>query len=782
MTRPRGALASALRHIPDLQRLNSAALAGHARLFIHPAYARLVNSEPYVKRLVPILIVLFVVALGGMRAVALYDAHAEVQTSAELRLSLIAKAVVSELSQAGSLQLTEPSETLQGQLENSLPPLAVDLGRQILLMDPEGMVVAAAPREPQMVGRYIDEVLGPSQPLTTLGERAGVLQLTLANDEDVIATVHHNLDNVGAIAVLQPTSGAYAEWRRMVSREATVFVATSIVLVILGFAYHAQTARAHEADFIYSATQDRVHTALRRGRSGLWEWDLSRGAIFWSQSMFEILGLDPENRLLSVGEVAHLTNSDDADLVALADDLIQAGQGQLDREFRMRHADGHWVWIRARAEVVTDAEDGPHLVGIAVDVTEQRKLAEASQTADIRLRDAIEAISEAFVLWDASDRLVLCNRKYQQLYDLPDDLVQPGTPYAKIARSGRRPIVSDTFAAGGTGSRSVEARVEDGRWLQINERRTNDGGFVSVGTDITILKEKESELLENERALRETVSDLRRSRQQLEKQAQQLVELAEKYAVEKEKAEDANRIKSEFLANVSHELRTPLNAIIGFSELMLSGAFGPLGDTKYDGYCRDINEAGTFLLRVISDILDMARLEAGRLEIDREPLDLDTLVADTVTSFRAEAERTRVTIVADVAQGITLQGDREAVRQVLANLVSNAVKFTPEGGSVTIRTGRRPDGVLVSVEDTGIGIPDTALEKLGRPFEQVQSPLTRSHKGSGLGLAISRSLVMLHGGEMDISSKEGAGTAVKVLFPLRPPAPPPATDENASAA
>ena len=446
MTRPRGAFASALRHIPDLQRLNSAALAGHARLFIHPAYARLVNSEPYVKRLVPILIVLFVVALGGMRTVALYDAHAEAQASAELRLSLIAKAVVSELSQAGPLQLTEPSETLQGQLENSLPPLAADLGRQILLMDPEGMVVAAVPREPQMVGRYIDEILGPSQPLTTLGERAGVLQLTLANDEDVIATVHHKLDNVGAIAVLQPTSGAYAEWRRMVSREATVFVATSIVLVILGFAYHAQTARAHEADFIYSATQDRVHTALRRGRSGLWEWDLSRGAIFWSQSMFEILGLDPENRLLSVGEVAHLTNSDDADLVALADDLIRAGEGQVDREFRMRHADGHWVWIRARAEVVTDAEDGPHLVGIAVDVTEQRKLAEASQTADIRLRDAIEAISEAFVLWDASDRLVLCNRKYQQLYDLPDELVQPGTPYARIARSGRRPIVSDTFA------------------------------------------------------------------------------------------------------------------------------------------------------------------------------------------------------------------------------------------------------------------------------------------------------------------------------------------------
>ena len=772
MTRPWGAIASAIRHAPDFQRFNSAALAGHARLFIHPAYARLVNSEPYVKRLIPILIVLFVVALGVMRVVALYQARAETENAADLRLALVAKAIVSELAQSGTpLSLAEPSETLQGQLENALPPLATDQGRQILLLDPQGMVVATAPRDPALLKHYIDDIFGPGQPLTTLGERAGVLPITLSSGDDVIATVHHNLDGVGAVAVMQPTSGVFAEWRRTVSREATVFVATSVVLVILGFAYHAQTARAHEADFIYAATQTRVHTALRRGRSGLWEWDLSRGAIFWSPSMFEMLGLEPENRLLSVGEVAALTHPDDADLVALADDLIRDGEGAFDREFRMRRADGSWAWIRARCEVVADAEDEPHLVGIAVDVTEQHRLAEESRTADMRLRDAIEAISEAFVLWDASNRLVLCNSKYQQLHGLPDTLVKPGTPYSLIKRNGRRSIIADDLPVEGAGARSVEARVEDGRWLQINERRTNDGGFVSVGTDISVLKDKEAELLENERALRETVTDLRRSRQQLEKQAQQLVELAEKYAVEKERAEDANRIKSEFLANVSHELRTPLNAIIGFSELMLSGAFGPLGDERYDGYCRDINEAGAFLLRVISDILDMARLEAGRIEIDREPIDLDGLVTETVASFAPEAERNRIAIETETAAGVTLSADKEAVRQVFSNLVSNAVKFTPEGGAIRVATARRPDGAVVTVADSGIGIPPDALAKLGKPFEQVQSPLTRNHKGSGLGLAISRSLVALHGGEMTIDSTQGVGTTVTVFLPARPVLP-----------
>jgi two-component system cell cycle sensor histidine kinase PleC len=775
MAWPRGAVASAIRripHFPHFRSLDRAALAGHARLFVHPAYARLVNSEPWIKRLIPILIVLFVGALGIMRGIALYNAHAEAEASAELRLALVAKAIASDL--AGSslpVSLAGPSEVLQGQLENALPPLATEDGRIVMVTDPQGRIVAMTPRRVGWIGRWLDEILGPGQPLTTLGERAGVLPVTLASGEDVIATIQRDGATSGSVAVLQPISGILAEWRQTVSREAAVFVATSVVLLILGFAFQAQTARSEEADVIYAETQNRYHMALRRGHSGLWEWDLSRGAMFWSQSMFEILGLSPQGRLLSVGEVADLIHPDDADLIELANTLIRDGGGQVDREFRMRHADGHWVWIRARAEVVQDMNDEPHLVGIAVDVTEQKRLAEASRTADLRLRDAIEAISEAFVLWDSSNHLVLCNSKYQQLNDIPDELARPGTTYAEIARVGRRPVVASPSPAPEEevfGARSIEARVDDGRWLQINERRTKDGGFVSVGTDITALKRHEAQLLENERTLTATVADLRRSRQQLEKQAQQLVELAEKYAVEKDRAEDANRLKSEFLANVSHELRTPLNAIIGFSEMMLSGAFGPLGDEKYGEYCRDIREAGRFLLKVISDILDMARLEAGRIEIDREPLQLADIVSEALEAYGAEAAQSGVRIVCEQLPGVTLSGDRQAIRQILFNLVSNAVKFTPEGGVVRIETGRRRDGVALIIEDTGIGIPPAALAKLGRPFEQVQSPLTRNHKGSGLGLAIARSLVELHGGEMDIASREGRGTRVTAFFPLRP--------------
>ena len=219
------------------------------------------------------------------------------------------------------------------------------------------------------------------------------------------------------------------------------------------------------------------------------------------------------------------------------------------------------------------------------------------------------------MVWDADNRLVLCNSKFQSLHGLTDEASRPGTPYEEISRPAASRSCARSSSSEGRaepGARTFEAQLEDGRWLQISERRTKDGGFVSVGTDITELKRHEEKLIESEKRLKATVVDLRNSQQALERQTEQLADLAEKYAEQKDRAEEANQAKSEFLANMSHELRTPLNAIIGFSEIMESGVFGPLGDAKYHEYCRDIRESGRYLLDVINDILDMSKIEAGR--------------------------------------------------------------------------------------------------------------------------------------------------------------------------
>jgi two-component system cell cycle sensor histidine kinase PleC len=427
------------------------------------------------------------------------------------------------------------------------------------------------------------------------------------------------------------------------------------------------------------------------------------------------------------------------------------------------------VWLRARCELVqaTD-EPGLHLIGIAVDITEQKNLVAKSEAADIRLRDAIDTISEAFVVWDADNRLVMCNSKFQSLHSLSEEATKPGTEYDAVVAAGGKPVVRTQMTGGGRrepGGRTFEAQLEDGRWLHISERRTKDGGFVSVGTDITALKRHEERLLESERQLKATIDDLRSSQATLEVQKTQLAELAQKYAEEKTRALEASQAKSEFLANMSHELRTPLNAIIGFSEIMESGMFGPLGADKYLEYCHDIRESGQYLLDVINDILDMSKIEAGRIRLELEVTDLDRLLADAMRIIGARAQEKKLTINTEVASGIRLKVDRRAVKQILLNLLSNAVKFTPEGGRIIVRGRATGETVMIAIEDTGIGIPPEALKNLGRPFEQVESQFTKSHQGSGLGLAIAKSLVELHNGSMRIRSTVGVGTVVGVRLP-----------------
>src|SRR3954470_23192215 len=295
----------------------------------------------------------------------------------------------------------------------------------------------------------------------------------------------------------------------------TLSATTGFVVLILGFAFHWQATRAREADGIYETVRSRIDTALNRGRCGLWDWDLARGRIFWSQSMFAILGLEAQDDLLPFGQVSALLHPDDVRLYEIAAQLAESKAASIDHAFRMRHADGHWVWLRARCELVRQpGESGFHLIGIAVDVTEQKTLVERTIAADLRLRDAIETIPEAFVLWDADNRLVLCNSNCQQLHNLPDEAITVGASYEEVSAAGNKPVVRNKVASDGPsipGAHTFEVQLEDGRWLHISERRTKDGGYVSVGTDITALKTHEKKLVDSEKRLMTTVADLRSS-------------------------------------------------------------------------------------------------------------------------------------------------------------------------------------------------------------------------------------------------------------------------------
>ena len=361
-----------------------------------------------------------------------------------------------------------------------------------------------------------------------------------------------------------------------------------------------------------------------------------------------------------------------------------------------------------------------------------------------RLVQAIETMSEAFAMFDADDRLVLFNTRYKEYHPDIAHLMVPGVTFEELIR----PLAASGFVVQAEGREEawIQERLElhrnpresfflptaGGRWLQISERRTPDGLHVGVRTDVT-------ELVRRGETLREA----------------------------KERAEFANRAKSAFLANMSHELRTPLNSIIGFSEMLMGEVFGALGGEKNSEYVADINNSGLHLLRVINDILDLSKIEAGKMDLVDSEVAVGEAVDACVSMMKERASEAGVVLSIDVAEPFPpVRADSTQLKQILLNLLSNAVKFTPPGGRATMSAYRDGDGAPVfAVADTGIGIAAADIPNVLEPFAQVSDIMTRSHEGTGLGLSLARSLTELHGGTLHLASEVGVGTTVTVRLP-----------------
>lgn len=252
----------------------------------------------------------------------------------------------------------------------------------------------------------------------------------------------------------------------------------------------------------------------------------------------------------------------------------------------------------------------------------------------------------------------------------------------------------------------------------------------------------------------------------LQRNEEKLIALNEELSLERDRAETANRAKSEFLAAMSHELRTPLNAVIGFSEMISAQTFGPVGDDKYREYAEDIRGAGTHLLDLINDILDLAKVEAGSEELHEEEVDIGELVRSVFGLVKGRASQQEVQLKQEIQDILPLiRADLRKLKQIMVNLLTNAIKFSDPGGTVTLKVWHSKDGPVFQVIDTGIGMADEDIPKALSQFGQVDRNISRSQEGTGLGLPLTKALVELHGGSLDLQSRLNVGTTVTVRLP-----------------
>ncbi|MDP1626710.1 MAG: PAS domain S-box protein [Parvibaculum sp.] len=510
--------------------------------------------------------------------------------------------------------------------------------------------------------------------------------------------------------------------------------------------------------------EHQLREAEQLARFGHWRWVKGEPAPQWSRGVARILGLE-ESQLPAGGDwYEHLVHPDDRD--ELLSQFIDAFETHepVNSVTRFRSGDGTYRYFKTYAYAEADAhsEIGA-LVGLAEDVHEEVEAELALKASEAKYRLMTEQASDVVAHYDAEARVIFISPAVEPMLGrTPEEFIGQSIS-ADMIHPDDFPRARDAF---------IQCVVK-GEQVQFDYRfRHRLGHYVWLESTMRSARDTDGRRIAEVIGITRDVSERKRHE----------MELLEA----RERAETASRTKSRFLANMSHELRTPLNAIIGFSEILRMQMFGALGHPRYMEYAQLINESGALLLDLISDILDMSKIEAGKYELHPETVDAPALIESCMRLVRGRAEENGIHLARKIdcaPGGGTLVADERALKQIMLNLLSNSAKFTPSGGRISIALAEIEDTIRFTVRDTGRGIPADQIARLGQPFEQIASDAALSKEGTGLGLALVRSLAELHGGNMVIESELGAGTTVTVTLPkvpycALPAAPVPAVATN----
>jgi two-component system cell cycle sensor histidine kinase PleC len=521
--------------------------------------------------------------------------------------------------------------------------------------------------------------------------------------------------------------------------------------------------------------RERKYTELTEIASDwTWETDAEHTITSISDRFSELTGISEEEivgkRIIEIADIRRAP-VDIRELTRCMHD--QDAFSDISMPMRLSGRNGRlWVRFAGRPRITADGRFlGFH--GAAADITRERNAEKRAEQASLALNDAIESVSEGLALFDNDASFIMSNGRMANDFAPAAHMMRRGVKLEalmqELLKTGllRIPDVS-AKAAAATISSEVDAgrmhrefRTSNNRWFSVFLNRAADEGIVMVYSDITAHKNHEAELDAK-------IDELERAQSELVHQKEELSELATNLSTARNQAEAASRAKSEFLAAMSHELRTPLNAVIGFSEVMVGEGLGSLGNDKYREYSRDILSSGQHLLALINNILDLSKAESGKLELTPQAVDLDQIV-ETSARMACPRDRAAAMTIDIQPEARELIADQQKLKQILINLISNAIKFTPEGGKINLTAKRRDRWTDIRIEDEGIGMRPEDIPGALTAFKQIDSTLGRKFEGTGLGLPLAARFAELHGGKLSIDSQPGDGTTVTVSIPDQAP-------------
>lgn len=496
----------------------------------------------------------------------------------------------------------------------------------------------------------------------------------------------------------------------------------------------------------FAVQQDRYNLATEAGRIGLWEWDPKTDKKYVSPNLERMVGCAEGEHIETMAAWIERLYPGEGEQVRSRLDEYVASNAIIIAEYPVKIRDGREMWLETRATPTFDDDGNVRtIIGVDTDITDRKTAEDALAEREALLDSVFENMPVGILIKDTDHVVERWNRKYLEWYGrAAREMIGRQSHHVEGFQSdtdAQRMIdqENEVIESGETSHRQIERPFVDGRLHTVSVTKFPIFDWNGEITRVGSVSVDMTDQIETQNALK----------------------------MANERLESASRAKSDFLAHMSHELRTPLNSIIGFSQMTREEMLGPIENTTYLEYAGLINDSAAHLLEVINDILDLAKVESGELTLNETDIDIGALIDGVVSVMPRRDTDSGPSILFDLPESpIMLRADERMMRQVLLNILSNAIKFTPEGGEVRVEVGFEADSqVCVVVEDTGVGMAPEDIPRALEPFGQVRKSASLAHDGTGLGLSITQKLLALHHAELTIESDIGKGVRVRIIFP-----------------